>query len=162
MDPATVQVAWEVSSASPKREPSCGKKDTSSSFPIPVKVLQLPVRDREPLPPELLRRGVDFVREQRRSGKQILVACGAGISRSPTFVAAYLHEEGMDLLTAFQAVLARRPNARPHRHLVGALLDYYDIPGDRAVFLNGLIRGEAPPTVVRPEDGSCYDPYEEG
>ncbi len=71
-------------------------------FPLPIEVLRLEVRDREALPPRLLSQGVKFIRRQRLAGRRVLVACGAGMSRSPTFVAAYLYEEGMDFSDAIR------------------------------------------------------------
>ena len=45
----------------------------------------------------MLQRGVSFICEQVDAGKQVLVVCGAGISRSLTFVLAYLLERGYEL-----------------------------------------------------------------
>ena len=42
----------------------------------------LAVEDGEPLPPHLLRQGIDFVLSEKRRGHTVLIACGAGISRS--------------------------------------------------------------------------------
>ncbi len=95
-------------------------------IPLPIAVLQLEVRDRVPLDPAQLRKGVTFIREQRRAGRQVLVACGAGVSRSPTIVAAYLHEEGSDLSEAFARIAAVR-SIHPHRALVRSLVDYYGL-----------------------------------
>lgn len=43
-----------------------------------------PIEDGEPFDAPILRRGVDFILAQRAAGKTVFVACGAGISRSPT------------------------------------------------------------------------------
>jgi protein-tyrosine phosphatase len=94
-------------------------------FPIPVALLQLPVPDREPLDLDLLNEGVAFIRAQRAAGRLILVACGAGVSRSATFAAAYLHEEGLELLEALRQVLHGRPEARPHPELLRSLVERY-------------------------------------
>jgi protein-tyrosine phosphatase len=88
-------------------------------------VLPLQVEDRCRLPPQLLRQGVKFIRRQRLADRRVLVCCGAGMSRSPTFVAAYLHEEGMDILDAFRQIRSRRPEVRPHRAMVRSLVHYY-------------------------------------
>ena len=55
--------------------------------------LYLPVEDGEALRPEFLRRGVDFVLEHRRSGQVVLIACGAGRSRSVAYAVASLKED---------------------------------------------------------------------
>ena len=94
-------------------------------FVLPLDVLQLQVEDRRPLPPQRLRQGVKFIRLQRLAERRVLVCCGAGLSRSPTFVAAYLYEEGADLLEAFRRIRSRRPEVRPHRAMVRALVEYY-------------------------------------
>jgi len=99
-----------------------------ATIPIPVELLQLSLMDRQPLPPALLRRGVDFIRRQREAGRPLLVACGAGISRSPTFVAAYLHEQGTDLVEAYRLIRTARPVIRPHRAMVRSLVSYYHLP----------------------------------
>src|SRR5437868_6406606 len=60
---------------------------------IGIASLYIPVEDGEPLPADKLRQGVDFVRAQKAAGKTVLVACGAGISRSVTYSIAALKEE---------------------------------------------------------------------
>jgi predicted protein tyrosine phosphatase len=84
------------------------------------------VEDGEPLPATLLREGVDFVRLQKSLGRNVLVACGAGISRSATFaLAALKEEEGLSLLEAFREIRARHPLAQPHPELWSSLCGYY-------------------------------------
>ena len=50
----------------------------------------LPVEDGQALPPDLLRQGVDFVLDQQQRGQHVIIACGAGISRSACFATAAL------------------------------------------------------------------------
>jgi len=91
----------------------------------------LAVEDGEPLAHDLLREGVAFVREQRAAGKNILVACGAGISRSATYVVAALkEEEGLSLVEGLRDLRAVHPAALPHMALWESLCDYYDEPFD--------------------------------
>ena len=47
-----------------------------------VELLYLPVDDGHPLPFDALREGVAFVRSHKAQGHNVLVACGAGVSRS--------------------------------------------------------------------------------
>lgn len=108
-----------------------------ATIPLPLEILQLPVKDREPLPPEFLRAGLDFLAEQRRAGRRVVVACGAGISRSPCFVAACLHTEGMALDEAFRLIQGARPQICPNRELMRSLLDYFRV-GDEIA--EGLLR----------------------
>ena len=96
-----------------------------------IESLYLPVEDGEPLAVDHLRAGVDFVRAQRAAGKNVLVACGAGISRSATFVVAVLHEEeGLDLRAALASLREVHPSALPHMALWQSLCAYYQDPVD--------------------------------
>lgn len=70
--------------------------------------------DGEPIPDEAFYEALSFVRRQRRRGHRILIACSAGISRSPSIAIAVLHElEGYPLVEAFRTVLKRVPIATP-------------------------------------------------
>lgn len=98
-----------------------------------IKALYLPVEDGEPLPHYLLERGMDFVREQCEREKTVLIACGAGISRSATFCIAALHErEGLPLVDAFAQVYRARRQILPHPALWHSLAAYYGDPMDFA------------------------------
>jgi protein-tyrosine phosphatase len=55
-----------------------------------INSLYLPVEDGAPLPFHLLRQGVDFVSSERRQEHVVLIACGAGQSRSVAFAIAAL------------------------------------------------------------------------
>jgi protein-tyrosine phosphatase len=91
-----------------------------------IEVLYLDVEDGEPLPAEKLRQGVSFVRDQFAAGRRVLIACGAGISRSVTFAIAVLHEEeGISLLNAFHDIHSIHPDALPHYRLWHSLCEYY-------------------------------------
>jgi protein-tyrosine phosphatase len=88
--------------------------------------LYIAVDDGVPLSPEKLRQGVDFVREQKAAGKTVLVACGAGISRSVTYTIAALHEEeNLSLVEAYTQILDVHPDALPHAALWESLCSYY-------------------------------------
>lgn len=91
-----------------------------------IVTLYLPVEDGEPLPLDLLRAGVAFIRREKAAGRTVLVACGAGISRSSTFaLAALKEEEGLDLLAALYEVCRNHPFASPHPELWESLCSYY-------------------------------------
>jgi protein-tyrosine phosphatase len=102
--------------------------------------LYVPVEDGAPLPHDLLRMGVEFVRLEKALGRNVLVACGAGISRSATFaIAALKEEEGLSLLDAFREVCAKHPDAMPHPALWQSLCEYYEEAVSYAKLLeNGL------------------------
>jgi len=89
--------------------------------------LYLPVDDGYAIPRHLLNKGVDFVKAQHATGKIILIACGAGISRSSAFVTACLHTmEGLSLRDAFWAVRAANPKAMPDEVQWQSLTGYFD------------------------------------
>jgi protein-tyrosine phosphatase len=91
-----------------------------------IETLYLAVDDAVPLPPAILKQGVVFVREQKANGKVVLVACGAGISRSSAFaLAALKEEENLDLAAAYKNLLIHHPDALPHPSLWESLCDYY-------------------------------------
>ena len=96
--------------------------------------LYLPVEDGVPLRPEALANGVAFVRSEYALGNRVLVACGAGISRSVTFaIAALKEEEGLTLLNAFREIAKVHPNGMPHPELWQSLCQYY---GEDTSFLD--------------------------
>lgn len=91
-----------------------------------IERLYLAVEDGKALDAALIRQGVAFVRAHKAAGKTVLVACGAGISRSVTFaVAALKEDEGLSLTDAFREVCLKHPTAMPHPELWGSLCDYY-------------------------------------
>jgi protein-tyrosine phosphatase len=88
--------------------------------------LYLPVEDGVPLPEYLLQQGVKFVLFEKSLGHTVLIACGAGMSRSVVFVVAVLKEaEGLSLLEALQAVKHHHPESLPHPALWESLCTYY-------------------------------------
>ncbi|TFK72450.1 phosphatases II [Pluteus cervinus] len=62
-----------------------------------------------------LRSAIDFIQEQLDTGHGILVHCGAGISRSPTAVAAYLiYTRNMDVDEAITFIKKKRYVIEPN------------------------------------------------
>jgi protein-tyrosine phosphatase len=104
--------------------------------------LQLAIVDARPLPTGPLGEGVRFIRRHLRAGRKVLVCCGAGMSRSPTFVAAYLHEEGMDLTAAYRLIQDRRRGILPHLELVRSLVEHYGAPVTAPEVLAALVKGK--------------------
>ncbi len=89
--------------------------------------LYLPVEDGEPLPFERLRQGTDFVLNEKCEEHTVLIACGAGQSRSVTFAIAVLKEsEDLSLFAAWREVKLRHPDALPHMALWESLCRYYN------------------------------------
>jgi hypothetical protein len=117
-----------------------GPEPDPLAFPFAEEVLSLFVIDGQPIEPSDLREGVEFIRTQRTAGRPVLVTCGAGMSRSPSFLAAYLHEEGTELGEAFARILRRRPRVLPHPELLRSLVDYYALPMSAEELLVRLVR----------------------
>lgn len=91
----------------------------------------LPIEDGEPLPADMLRQGVDFILAQRGAGQTVLVACGAGISRSTSFAMAALKAaEALTLREAARVVRLAHPAGLPHLALWESLCAYYQEPID--------------------------------
>jgi protein-tyrosine phosphatase len=89
--------------------------------------LYLPVEDFAPLEFDLLEKGIAFIREQKRLGNRVLVACAAGINRSSSFCAAALkEEEGLSLFDAFKEVKRSHPESMPHEPVWESLCQYYN------------------------------------
>lgn len=97
--------------------------------PVPqpgVASLSLAVDDGVPILAATLQEGLAFVRQGHEAGHTVLIACGAGVSRSVAFAAAALKEaEGLGVLDAVWAVRAQHPTAAPHFQLVASLCAYY-------------------------------------
>ncbi len=103
-----------------------------------VETLFLEVEDGEPLPKDKLVEGIRFVRASKADGHKVLIACGAGISRSASFATAVLREEeNLCLIDAYRQVKAVHPDARPHPQLWKSLCEYY---GEDTPFLEILKR----------------------
>ncbi len=91
-----------------------------------IESLHIDIDDGVPLSPINLADGVAFIQRHQANDDNVLVACGAGISRSSTFVIASLKEaEDLGLLAAFCEVAARHPAALPHPALWKSLCTYY-------------------------------------
>ena len=77
-------------------------------------------------PANMLRRGLEFVRSHKAWGNNVLIACGAGVSRASAFAVAVLkEEESLSLLEALREVHARHPEIMPHPELWKSLCSYY-------------------------------------
>lgn len=89
--------------------------------------LYLPIEDFAPIQHQFLREGVDFIRQQKKNGHRILVACGAGINRSSAFCAAAIkEEEGLSLFDAFQEVKKKHIESLPHEPVWESLCKFYN------------------------------------
>lgn len=100
----------------------------SVRWPADFTVLHNGIQDSMPVPAMYLRSGVDFVHRAAAAGENVLVCCWAGISRSSTFVLAYLIETGFDLPDAWYLLSSRHTDAWPAMELWQSLLEYYQLP----------------------------------
>jgi protein-tyrosine phosphatase len=111
--------------------------------PPGVTTLYLPIEDGEPLDATTLRRGVDFILAERAAGKAVLVACGAGISRSTSFAIAALKEaEGLPLLATAREVRRLHPDGLPHMALWSSLCLHYQEPDDYLALIRAAEQGD--------------------
>jgi hypothetical protein len=117
-----------------------GPDASPPGFPFAEASLQLEAPDAIPLPHVRLRKGVEFIQLQREVGRPILVCCSAGLSRSPCFVAAYLHATGHHLPDAFRTILAARSGILPHPAVLRSLIQYCAAELSPAELLAAIVR----------------------
>lgn len=76
--------------------------------------LYIPVEEGYALALHDLKRGIDFMLEHKDAGDHVMVACGAGISRSVTFaVGALAAAEGLTLVDSFSQIRKLHERAMP-------------------------------------------------
>jgi len=91
-----------------------------------VEVLFLPVQEGVPLTAVVIQQGVAFVQAAHAKKRQVLVACGMGVSRSVTFTTAALHViENIPLHDAFLSIQAKHAKALPDHVHWDSLLAVY-------------------------------------
>ena len=88
--------------------------------------MYLAVEDGVSLPEPMLKTGIDFVLTKKEQGLKVLIACGAGISRSATFAIAVLKKmELLSLSDAYREIKFHHPVTMPHPALWKSLCEYY-------------------------------------
>jgi protein-tyrosine phosphatase len=91
-----------------------------------IKTMVLLVDDGVHQTSENLKKGINFIRAQKAAGHRVIVACGAGISRSTTYaLGALKEEEGGTVLDNLVKIKAKHPNALPHIRLWHSINQYY-------------------------------------
>ncbi len=92
-----------------------------------IETLYIPIEDGYPIPDHYIQQGVDFVLAHQT--QPVLIACGAGISRSSTYTAAVLKmTENLALTEALIDIRQKHPHALPHPLVWQSLCKYYDEP----------------------------------
>lgn len=91
-----------------------------------IEQLVLPISDGVPIPTEALSQGIAFIQKAHAANKTLMIACGAGVSRSVSFTIAALNQtEGLGLLESFRTVKRLHPEALPHPVLWASLCAHY-------------------------------------
>lgn len=90
------------------------------------------------IPAPKLQKGVNFLQECAAANQPVLSVCGAGQSRSVTFVLAYMLEQGRALPDAWQHLKERHPDAQPNPYLWLSLIQQYHLPYHLADVLGWL------------------------
>lgn len=117
--------------------------DGDPYWPADFNVHDIPLADGVFIEKATLKDGVDFIRERVEAEQKILVLCGLGISRSATFILAYLLEQGYDLHQAFRLLRTARPQAWPARELWSSLIAHYTTPYTlREIMLWAINKGD--------------------
>jgi protein-tyrosine phosphatase len=79
-----------------------------------INTLYIPIQEGIPLTKNQIATGLNYIREHHEQGKAIVVACGAGISRSVIFaVGALKMIEGLSLSKAFSDIRKVHERAMP-------------------------------------------------
>ena len=104
-----------------------------------IDTLYLDVNDGEAIPHEMIEHGINYILEKKKTNNKVLVACGAGISRSSTFaLAALMEAENLSLFEAYHEVFLRHRGAEPHHELIMSLSAYHGEVMDLAEAWKGL------------------------
>ncbi len=91
-----------------------------------IESLYLSVEDGVSLPEPMLKKGIDFAKTKKEQGLKVMIACGAGISRSSTFAIAVLKEiEQLSLSDAYREIKLHHPVTLQHPALWKSLCEYY-------------------------------------
>jgi len=89
---------------------------------------------------------ISFIDEARDNNGKVLVHCQAGVSRSPTIVAAYLMARSRkSLQEAFSFMREKRPIVAPNINFMGQLLEFEQ----NSVHLSGLCPPSEPAHLLK-------------
>jgi len=75
----------------------------------------------------MLKKGIDFIKNQKDQGRKVMVSCGAGVSRSTSFAIAALKEmEQLNLSDSYREIKLHHPETMPHPALWKSLCKYFN------------------------------------
>lgn len=94
-------------------------------WPSGFEICEIAIPDGVPVSSQKLKRGANFIQQCVLRKQRVLVQCGAGISRSSTFVLAYLLEQKYTLRDAYTLLQAKHPATAPAPALWQSLIDHY-------------------------------------
>jgi protein-tyrosine phosphatase len=94
---------------------------------IGIASCHIPIDDGVPIEPEVLRKGVEFILHNKNEGRNVLSACGAGVSRSVAFATAALKEaENISLVEALAEIKLKHSEALPNPIVWRSVCGYYN------------------------------------
>ena len=89
--------------------------------------LHFPIEDAYPLPEYIISKSLDFIGENLSSGRNVLVHCTGGASRSVALALCHLFRMGMGFDEAQQFLKAKRPQAIFRDELMSSIKEYFNI-----------------------------------
>ena len=112
---------------------NCAQECNNTKLPPDIKEYHLNVRDVEDFNIiEYFEEANDFINKCRLSGGNILVHCKFGISRSPTFIIAYLYKyDNYSIDEALKFVSQKRNKIKPNKGFMNQLYQYEEFFGKR-------------------------------
>lgn len=122
-----------------------------------IEIHKLGNRDGDPWVSAALEEVYGFIHKHIRKGR-VLVACGAGMSRSAAMVIGYLVRVGFDPVSAFALVRRVRPKIAPLPNMLQAALDVAlgHVP-DNTIFNGTKLAPPPPPPSVKDKEKTQVD-----
>jgi protein-tyrosine phosphatase len=91
-----------------------------------IKYVRVPIEDARPISPPQFEAVMSAIAEHVRNGK-VLLHCGAGMSRSPIFAAAWMHRCGyLHVESALLEIAELRPTIDPSPVLLKSVTEHLD------------------------------------
>ena len=105
-----------------------------------VKAVWIPFEDGMSFGPErhaVFARTLEFIKKELETGKNVLVHCRAGVSRSSAFMASYLFWSGAEPTfdEAFRRVRTAHPIALPHFNTIASFKEFLGLAPEREAYI---------------------------